>query len=351
MNYTTNYHLPQWVAEDRILMEDFNEAMSGIDAGLHEQKQLWDGVLQLAAHHLQQSYYPYKDSALIQDTNLLFNPLSNEEMANTLEGAQWDEERKVHIGCGSEVDRTLLRGFCTKYEAGSVSLTYSADTAVYEFVSPIDGTVTEFDLRYYLQFTTTFNALTNGKLTFNAYKKGEHSYFSIYQKKEIPFTMEGTETKWGAVPVEVEVSLEKGECYRFTLHIDSGSGVRGYLGFTAYDSSSDSFPDNSAFTIIPRLVTEGSHSRQMVVSGTPGHAAAVIWYRQDQNSGSVTATLGGTPMHEIRRSIIQAAGGKDCEVLALTCEGSFAEETSLKIFMSCSETDNLYLMGYAVLLL
>ena len=83
MNYTTNYHLPQWVAEDRILMEDFNEAMSGIDAGLHEQKQLWDGVLQLAAHHLQQSYYPYKDSALIQDTNLLFNPLSNEEMANT----------------------------------------------------------------------------------------------------------------------------------------------------------------------------------------------------------------------------------------------------------------------------
>ena len=351
MNYTTNYHLPQWVAEDRILMEDFNEAMSGIDAGLHEQKQLWDGVLQLAAHHLQQSYYPYKDSALIQDTNLLFNPLSNEEMANTLEGAQWDEERKVHIGCGSEVDRTLLRGFCTKYEAGSVSLTYSADTAVYEFVSPMDGTVTEFDLRYYLQFTTTFNAFTNGKLTFNAYEKTDSSYFSIYQKKEIPFDMEGTTTKWGVVPVEVEVPLEKGKNYRFTLRIDSGSGTLGYLGFTAYDSSSDSFPDNSGFTIIPLLVTDGSHSRQMAVLGTPSHAAAVIWYRQDQNSGTVTATLDGTPMHEIRRSIIQAAGGKDCEVLALSCEGSFAEETSLRISMSCSETDILYLMGYAVLLL
>ncbi len=34
MNYTTNYHLPQWVAEDRILMEDFNEAMESIEAGL-----------------------------------------------------------------------------------------------------------------------------------------------------------------------------------------------------------------------------------------------------------------------------------------------------------------------------
>ena len=31
MNYTTNYHLPQWVESDRIMMEDFNEAMEAID--------------------------------------------------------------------------------------------------------------------------------------------------------------------------------------------------------------------------------------------------------------------------------------------------------------------------------
>lgn len=34
MNYTTNYHLPQWVESDRILMEDFNAAMSSIDGGI-----------------------------------------------------------------------------------------------------------------------------------------------------------------------------------------------------------------------------------------------------------------------------------------------------------------------------
>ena len=34
MNYTTNYHLPQWVETDRILMGDFNDAMSGIDGGI-----------------------------------------------------------------------------------------------------------------------------------------------------------------------------------------------------------------------------------------------------------------------------------------------------------------------------
>ena len=34
MNYTTNYHLPQWVEEDRIMMGDFNEAMANIDDAL-----------------------------------------------------------------------------------------------------------------------------------------------------------------------------------------------------------------------------------------------------------------------------------------------------------------------------
>ena len=34
MNYTKNYHLPQWVETDRIMMEDFNDAMSDIDQGI-----------------------------------------------------------------------------------------------------------------------------------------------------------------------------------------------------------------------------------------------------------------------------------------------------------------------------
>ena len=34
MNYTEKYHLPQWVKEDRIMMEDFNQMCSDIEAGL-----------------------------------------------------------------------------------------------------------------------------------------------------------------------------------------------------------------------------------------------------------------------------------------------------------------------------
>ena len=34
MNYTTNYHLPQWVETDRLLMDDFNAMTSAIDTAL-----------------------------------------------------------------------------------------------------------------------------------------------------------------------------------------------------------------------------------------------------------------------------------------------------------------------------
>ena len=34
MNYTTNYHLPQWVKSDRIMMDDFNDAMSAMEDGM-----------------------------------------------------------------------------------------------------------------------------------------------------------------------------------------------------------------------------------------------------------------------------------------------------------------------------
>lgn len=34
MNYTENYHLPQWVKSDRIMMDDFNQMNQDIDACL-----------------------------------------------------------------------------------------------------------------------------------------------------------------------------------------------------------------------------------------------------------------------------------------------------------------------------
>ena len=34
MEYTINYHLPQWAESDRIMMGDFNQMCSDMEAGL-----------------------------------------------------------------------------------------------------------------------------------------------------------------------------------------------------------------------------------------------------------------------------------------------------------------------------
>lgn len=55
MNYTENYHLPQWVKTDRIMMEDFNQMCANIETGLNQSEQAagksWDRLRRLAYNH------------------------------------------------------------------------------------------------------------------------------------------------------------------------------------------------------------------------------------------------------------------------------------------------------------
>ena len=54
MEYTTNYHLPQWVESDRIMMGDFNEAMSNLEGGITTAQEAADAA-QSAADNAQDS--------------------------------------------------------------------------------------------------------------------------------------------------------------------------------------------------------------------------------------------------------------------------------------------------------
>ena len=63
MNYTENYHLPQWEETDRIMRTDFNAAMASLEGGLTECRDaaaagsvqagsaLYAGLFRLAYNH------------------------------------------------------------------------------------------------------------------------------------------------------------------------------------------------------------------------------------------------------------------------------------------------------------
>ena len=52
MQYTKNYHLPQWVKEDRIMMNDFNQMCADMEAGLNKNAQELKTGLNKAAQDL-----------------------------------------------------------------------------------------------------------------------------------------------------------------------------------------------------------------------------------------------------------------------------------------------------------
>ena len=57
MEYTSNYHLPQWVETDRIMMGDFNQMCSDIETGLVSNAQA-AAAAQAAAEAVQDAYTP-----------------------------------------------------------------------------------------------------------------------------------------------------------------------------------------------------------------------------------------------------------------------------------------------------
>lgn len=74
MNYTKNYHLPQWVKEDRIMMADFNQMCADIESGLTETaqgsaeaKQGASALEQKTLRRLQR--LAYNHYCAVQDTN------------------------------------------------------------------------------------------------------------------------------------------------------------------------------------------------------------------------------------------------------------------------------------------
>ena len=58
MEYTANYHLPQWVESDRIMMEDFNEAMKNLDVEIMGVQTATDTAQQTADAISERAYTP-----------------------------------------------------------------------------------------------------------------------------------------------------------------------------------------------------------------------------------------------------------------------------------------------------
>ena len=136
MEYTTNYHLPQWVESDRIMMGDFNQMCSDMEAGLTSNAQA-AAAAQTAAGNAQ-------------------NAAENAQAsADAVQDAYTPHNQPYAVGSytGTDAEITITLGFRPKFLiiGGMVSFLGNDESGVEMFFGIADGTM----LSKRLTFTDT----------------------------------------------------------------------------------------------------------------------------------------------------------------------------------------------------
>lgn len=150
MDYTKNYRLPQWVDEDRIMRQDFNNAMANIENGLTENSsanaETNSRLLRLAYNSWQQlsamPEIPHQDGAFRQGFANGENPLDT-----IVPGSP--ETRNSVNGMAQLPDRLWTANWDKPLQAEDFSSTFrilsaissktNSDTCSFTFTPPVSG--------------------------------------------------------------------------------------------------------------------------------------------------------------------------------------------------------------------
>lgn len=392
MEYTKNYHLPQWAETDRILRTDFNQmckdtedgltgvasdiktglakvssdlnaGLAGVsadlEAGLAEQAgetgKSWDALLRFSRLRLAKSMDTFDRSAIYSVNGTFLNPLRDAAMADRLTGTKWHKTLGVYAGRGEVMDPAILRSGCTELTAGLTSQDASSSYAVstYSFVSPVSGEVRSF-ICYLFIFMTSNSPELMLDLTFTVEKKSGTKYTNIYQK-DFLIERTGTKTLREEVPVDVFFAIEKGTEYRLKLRPKAIKKILGRYGFSvnmvADGDLEQGYVDESKFTVQNPFQPSASHTRSFPTEGPASRALAVIRYRKDEAASTMTPTINGLSMTRLSDTVLEDGDGGTYREAWFLRVGNFNGTATLKIAMAAAGNDDMRLLEYGVMLL
>lgn len=366
MEYTKNYHLPQWVKEDRIMMDDFNAAMSSLENGLTglDRKMgggtdlTWNAILRTGWRMMEDHHELADPTEIYSRDGLTINPLSSEEMAGDFSGIVWREGAGVHAGKGPEVPLDVLHATCTGITCGTLSKDTPKDefrTATYSFTAPLTGRITGFTLYYHLTYTP--NDETPGYTHYTGYgsltveEKNGTAWKTVYQRSGVDIERVLEVSAFLQDQVEVDVPIVEGREYRFSLIIRGQIRILGRFGFV-FDINGNPPEDTSKFNMEHKVYASGSVSRACPAgAGTASHALVMARYRTETSGGNLTAAVNGRAMTRIRDVEAADLEGQPCRAAYFLAEGQYSGSPQVRLSLSCQESNQIRLLSYAVLFL
>lgn len=358
MEYTKNYHLPQWAEEDRVMRTDFNTMCADIESGLTKTAAdgetakglTWDALLRAGRRVMEEKMPLFERDRLYCVNGLLFNPMTSAGLADTLNGTAWHERLGVYAGRGEEIPEDVLLAKCSKCKGS----TYGASNpvSVYHFTAPFDGVIKGFTLflRSHLRETASRAELN---MEFIAERMSGSTGSEIF-RKSIQVVREGTATLEEELPVTVRVPIKKGAKYQLSLKLTRDPGISGGFGFVnqlVEGALYGDYVDHSKFHVVYPPITAASHTRSFPTEGRASRALAVVRYRKEEEASTIMPSIGGKAMTRTNEQTLQDTEGLEYREAWFTGEKQVNGTAQFKIAVACSETDDVRLLEYGVMLL
>ena len=312
MDYTANYHLPQWEKSDRIMMDDFNAAMADVEAGLNRVRAGSEGGLGAVNSDLARIHAVAQD--LARDTyrravlqrlahgsldrldSVWYNGLYSAEEA----GSAWAGDYGLHLG-GRMATEAGIRAAAsnTSYICTLKSTSYQSRYAALQFYS--DGYGILQDIKLFSE--------SNASGTFPLYIVLRRADNGMLIRQAGPFAPEATPGSSCYYMRRVNFPLVPGVPYLMEISVPEGAA---YFAIAGFLMASPRFPSDVSqkMTILP-LPTAASVSKTLA---PPDWAQSGILLLRWAGDGSVTpAVNGGTLPGPARTRASTNAWGNPCQ--------------------------------------
>ena len=346
MNYTKNYHLPQWVKSDRLMMDDFNAAMADIESGLTQNAQTAAAANSKTAGDAASATAAVETSALARLRKLGYD-LSQVNGKLLASGAAAGRTKCLaYNGLNTAEERSRTSGF--RFVSGQNGAQLGPQTALTpaQLTSGITGCTTTPK--------TTESGVASQVVTFRCPLPGTITQLGIWVRNpdyvlmpyaaiecrdlgnnSVVYTTSGTEIgsqnqEYGKHMLNVNIPLEAGHTYQLELRT-SHPLFFGSLGIG--EESKAAFTG----TISSQALYSGLIQESLALDGSAQIALAVVHY--SGGSAAPVLSVNGTTM--FLQSTRQGTGvrGESCTEREFFLEGAWSGTVPLTVSCQSSSQD------------
>ena len=347
MDYTTNYHLPQWVETDRVQMEDFNQMCADIDQGITEEREAReaaDTALGQTTAQAQASakaetlkklrrggYDLYQMAGRASRLDLFAFPTKSivvnglhtaAELGRVSGGLALLEGGGVKIGPSTGLSMERLTAGITDWTDAEILELYGTATAVVKFRSAVQGTITALNVWFHRD--RSINVEMDVYIRLYDEDTGAQVYAS---GKLTSKTLAYTDTQ-DTLSVAIPIGLNRN--YRLEMY-NKEEMFEGTFGFGAMGAQA------LTGTVTAQPETVCTITETLTLETGAEQAVAVVHYSGGDQAP--TATLGGQAMTAGTPKAATALDGTACQELEFFLEGSFTGAVTLVVSAQSSASD------------